>query len=260
MHGTRERRTTPRATNCWAGSVADRGEEIMRLIVALLLMMLMVSPSAAATVAPVSDATLRDGASAIVHGVVTDVVTAEEAGQPATVITIRPIERVKGLPTGDLVLHQLGGTLPNGRFLKVFGAPQYVRGSEALVFAIKRPDGTYQTSEMFLGHFDVKVDTAGVKFAVPATPPDASIAGAIQTSPRGLARFIRELKKQPPAGPSVPSGALRDVVDPTLVGPQPFNLSLNTRWDNGATVGWNVNGAINGVADGGIANLQAAIN
>ena len=52
-----------------------------------------------------------------------------------------------------------------------------------LVFAIERADGDYQTAELLLGKFDIKVDEAGASFAVPAFAGKARVSG-----PRARAR------------------------------------------------------------------------
>ncbi len=81
---------------------------------------------------------------------------------------VEPIEVLKGSLRGPLILHQLGGQLPDGRSFKLWGAPEYVPGREVIVFAIARVQGEYQTSEMLLGKFEVQNDERGVAFAVPA--------------------------------------------------------------------------------------------
>ena len=73
----------------------------------------------------------------------------------------------------DLVLHQLGGTLPDGRFFKLWGRPEYQAGHEVIVFAIARPEGDYQTAELLLGKFEVQQDEQGRSFAVPSLVADA---------------------------------------------------------------------------------------
>jgi hypothetical protein len=118
---------------------------------------------------PVSDAALRARADAIVQGVVVSTrVTADARGRPETITVIRPIDVLKGRVDGDLVLHQLGGRLPEGGGLDFPGSPQYTPGTQVLVFAIARAEGDYQTAEMLLGKFEIDRDASGTLFAVPA--------------------------------------------------------------------------------------------
>ena len=79
----------------------------------------------------------------IVHGVVVANQVGEDAlGRPETITIITPLEVLKGHVSGALVLHQLGGELPDGRFFKLWGRPEYEAGHEVVVFAIARPEGT----------------------------------------------------------------------------------------------------------------------
>jgi hypothetical protein len=84
---------------------------------------------------------------------------------------------LKGHVSGALVLHQLGGELPDGRFFKLWGRPEYAAGHEVVVFAIARAEGDYQTAELVLGKFEVQQDQRGVSFAVPALVADAPCPG-----------------------------------------------------------------------------------
>src|SRR6202030_1494938 len=88
---------------------------------------------------------------------------------------IEPLAVLKGQLAGSLVIHQLGGTLPDGRFFKLWGRPEYAAGHEVVVFAIARAEGDYQTAELVLGKFEVQQDERGVSFAVPALVADAPV-------------------------------------------------------------------------------------
>jgi hypothetical protein len=125
-------------------------------------------PLLGTSVIPISDAELYQRADVIVHGVVlTSDVTVDDLGRPETVTVIEPMAVLKGRLAGSLVLHQLGGTLPDGRFFKLWGRPEYAPGREVVVFAIARPQGEYQTAELLLGKFEVWQDETGKLFAVP---------------------------------------------------------------------------------------------
>ena len=125
-------------------------------------------PLLATSVIPISNAELYQRADVIVHGVVlSSDVTVNDLGIPETVTVIEPMAVLKGRLAGSLVLHQLGGTLPDGRFFKLWGRPEYAPGREVVVFAIARPQGEYQTAELMLGKFEVWQDETGKLFAVP---------------------------------------------------------------------------------------------
>src|SRR6202043_3928125 len=88
---------------------------------------------------PISDAELSRRADVVVHGIViSSVVKADRLGRPETVSVIAPLSVLKGTLKGALIIHQLGGQLPDGRFFQMWGRPEYVPGSEVIVFAIAR--------------------------------------------------------------------------------------------------------------------------
>ena len=172
----------------------------------LLIGGITVERGSATTVIPIADQDLQTRADVIVHGVVvSNWVEESSTGQPVTVSVIAPIETVKGHLGGDLVLRQLGGMLPDGRFLTISGRPEYGAGDEVVVFAVERPDGDHQTAELLMGKFDVQYDAAGVAFAVPAlatVPAGVSVLGspsglAMATAPRELAEFLRRPARIP---------------------------------------------------------------
>ena len=120
----------------------------------------------ATSVIPISDAELYRRADLVLHGIVLSSEVAEDRlGRPETISVIRPLATFKGGVSGDLVIHQLGGTLPDGRFFKMWGAPEYKPGREVVVFAIARPGGDFETAEMLLGKFEVSQDEAGNRYA-----------------------------------------------------------------------------------------------
>lgn len=123
---------------------------------------------AATTVIPIADRELYRRADVVVHGIVVSSETVEaEDGWPETVTFVQPLAVWKGSLSGDLVLRQAGGTLPDGRFFRLWGRPEYRVGDEVVVFAIAREQGDFQTAEMQLGKFTVASDDSGVLFAVP---------------------------------------------------------------------------------------------
>ena len=144
---------------------------------AALFIFLSALPLRATSVIPISDQELYRRADVVVHGIVeTSDVSVDGQGRPETVTVILPLSVLKGSLPGSLVLHQLGGTLPDTRFLKIWGRPEYVPGREVVVFAIRHESGEYQTAELFLGQFEVSQDSMGRRFAVSSVPWPGSSA------------------------------------------------------------------------------------
>ncbi len=231
----------------------------------------------ATTVIPITDQELYSRATVVVHGVVeTTDVSVDEQGRPETLTVIRPISVLKGQLTGSLVLHQLGGMLPDERFLKIWGQPEYVPGREVVVFALARREGEYQTAELLLGKYEVRQDEAGAKFAVPdltiATRDGVSVVRASaaggsepdsESAPRPLAQFLENVRagRLSAAVTARPSGALT-AVQRTTAKRTTFWANWNTgtfyRWSNGATALWTTQNTAN-ITGGGAAEALAAL-
>jgi hypothetical protein len=230
----------------------------------LLIGGITVERGSATTVIPIADQDLQTRADVIVHGVVVSNWVEESSnGQPVTVTVIAPLETVKGQLGGDLVLRHLGGTLPDGRFLKISGRPEYGSGDEVVVFAVERPDGDHQTAELLLGKFEVQYDETGGAFAVPSLAtarPGVSVLGSpsgltLATAPRELAEFLRALRGSPGAAHPTsivgPQGVLPSIVAPAAA-------STRVRWNNGATAVWTLEGRTNNTGGGLIEAAPAA--
>jgi len=154
-----------------------------RLLVLLLVvgaLALAAGSVSATSIVPVTTRELVARADVIVHGVVVGSHVGEDAlGRPETVTIITPFAVLKGHVSGALVLHQLGGELPDGRFFKLWGRPEYAAGHEVIVFAIARAEGDHQTAELLLGKYAVQQDERGVSFAVPALVADAPVQAMV---------------------------------------------------------------------------------
>lgn len=246
------------------------------------LLGLLISGSLLATsVIPISDTELYRRADVVVHGIVRSGGVGEDRwGGPETVSVIQPLSVLKGTLVGDLVLHQAGGVLPDGRFFQLWGRPEYRAGGEVVVFAIARPDGDFQTAEMLLGKFEVWEDREGTRFAMPglAVGDGAGVTvkprlhGNLEESPdeierasrspRELARFTDFLRggAAAPMFPGrAPQGELRPVVHPGERGFQKLwgNISSLWRW-NPPTGIWTLNGVAN-MTGGGVAEALGAL-
>jgi hypothetical protein len=251
----------------------------IRLCFLLVAGTLLSSLLSATSIVPLSDRELHSRADVVLRGVVVSNRVAQDAfGRPETITVIAPLELLKGDVSGQLVLHQLGGRLADGRFFQLWGRPEYQPGHEVVVFAIARPEGDFQTAEMLLGKFEVQKDEAGEIFAVPAfvadspsgvtvrkrakDAPDAD--GTEMFAPRGLEKFLRSLGKpagDQPAPSAEPRGELRSVIhsEYALRGVRPAwdNYSGLWRWNNGATAVWTIDGQAN-ISGGGGAEATGA--
>ena len=263
-------------------------------IVVCLLLSIFPASLPATSIVPITDSELRARADVVVYGIVqSSEVTVDEQGRPETLTFIEPISVLKGRLSGSLVLHQLGGILPDGRFLKMWGRPEYVPGREVIVFAIARPEGEYQTAEMMLGKFEVREDSTGARFAVPDltigsrsgldvyTPrprkaeqavsrlgvisrEDPGMALDSESGPRALARFLEDLRTGHFGGtatlPTV-NGELLPVVHRDSASKVPqwgYISNILFRYTNGATNAWTISGTAN-VTGGGTAEALAAL-
>jgi len=237
----------------------------------------------ATTIVPISDRELFLRADVVVRGIVVSTDVAPDGlGRPETVTVITPLEVLKGRVASVLVLHQLGGKLPDGRFFKLWGRPEYRRGHEVVVFAVARPEGDYQTAELVLGKFEIQKDEAGQVFAVPGLVADAPAGvtvsrrakdasgggdndpGGDLSAPRELDAFLRALRRptlQEPAVSTAPRGAMRSVIhgEEAGLGARPEWVdSAPSRWDNGAIAVWTLDGQAN-ITGGGIAEATGAV-
>jgi hypothetical protein len=220
---------------------------------------------------PISDAELSRRADVIVHGIViSSVVKADRLGRPETVSVIAPVSVLKGTLKGTLILHQLGGQLPDGRFFQMWGRPEYVPGSEVIVFAIARRGGDFETAEMLLGKFEVWSDEEGNRYAIPALsigrhPGVDVVAREGNGRPRDLQRFLTFLEGRAPsrAITASPRGKLEPVrhADSASRAPRPLWGNINDslwRWNNNATAVWSLNGTAN-IDGGGVAEATGAL-
>ena len=261
--------------------------------VGLLALACLAMPSAllfATSVIPITDQELYRRADVVVHGIVeTSDVSVDSQGRPETVSIIQPISVLKGSLTGSLVLHQLGGTLPDTRYVKIWGRPEYVPGREVVVFAIRHESGEYQTAELLLGQFEVSQDAMGRRFAVSslaaAVRPGVTVVrpsrralellesretGAepadldSESGPRDLAAFLGFLKsaaRQPMVSRPSPAGALTPVEHKSQSGKRPLWGMINNsfwRWNNNATATWTLVNTAN-MTGGGVAEATGAL-
>jgi hypothetical protein len=131
--------------------------------------------SLATTVRVPSDVDMVVGARAIIRGKVLSVGSAidENDNRIYTYITVRVNEVLKGqITTRRIVLKELGGAVDD-RITVVYGSPRFTRGEKVLLYLDTRPDGSLKTHQMFLGKFNITLDSnTGQEFAVRSTPDE----------------------------------------------------------------------------------------
>ncbi len=229
----------------------------------------------ATTLLPLSDQQLKVRSAVIVEGVVLRLDSFESSrGLPETQATIRVLHLFKGRLAGDLVVRDRGGALPDGRWLKIYGRPEYVVGRRVIVFAIPHPDGQYQTAEFTLGKFEIWKDGSGTRFlardlltrareGVHFLTPMLTAAEDTLRDYDAFRRMLVSSRGEPlsPA-PARPKGALAPETDPAVPGVRPMWADWGAtryRWANGASTSWILSSTANLITGGGYAEARSAI-
>jgi len=120
-----------------------------------LSLFLLASSAWATTYKMMPDSALVDQAKAVVDVKVIGVDSAPVVdGAPSTDYLVEVNRVVKGDLSGStLVVRVPGGINPQGLGLKIWGAPQFTEGENALLFLNPAKDGTYRIVHMMLGAF-----------------------------------------------------------------------------------------------------------
>ncbi len=128
-----------------------------RLAPLLLLLPLALCPrwASATTYRMMSDAALTDQAQAVVEIKVVGVDSAPLIdGPPATDYLVDVSRVLKGDLSGSTVVVRVpGGVNPLGLGLKIWGAPRFSEGEDAILFLRAAQDGTYRIVHLMLGAF-----------------------------------------------------------------------------------------------------------
>jgi PKD repeat protein len=275
-HRARESRATPEVRVC---SLAANRTPIRPGILSLLFfltLLFLATALSATTLLPLSDQKLRARSTVIVEGVVLRVDAYESSrGLPETQATIRPVQVLKGRVSGDLVVRDRGGLLPDGRWLKMFGRPEYVVGRRVVVFAVPHPDGEYQTAEFTLGKFEVWRDSSGRRFLARdlltrsregiefLTTSLAPGRDSLRDYDAFLAMLRAPRTDREPLEPPRPNGRLAPVEEAGTRGLRPLWADWGGtlyRWSNGAGVSWILSSTANLITGGGYAEARAAIS
>ncbi len=154
---------------------------------AAFLLLATASTALATTYVPMSDANLADQAAAVARVKVIAVEPGPANRTPATDYLVEVDELVQGyLPGSTVVVRVPGGVRMDGVGLKIWGAPEFQPGEEALLFLQPEADGTYGVLHLMLGAFHARRSGAA-KLAV------QDLAEAHALSGSGEGNGVRDL-------------------------------------------------------------------
>ena len=239
------------------------------LVLSLLALafVLAAGPVRATTYMMMPDSALADQAAAVLDVKVLGVDSAPVVDGPPSTDYLVEVNRVlKGDISGStLVVRVPGGVNPEGLGLKVWGAPQFAPGENALLFLAPAKDGTYHILHLMLGAFHRRtVDGQAVALR------DLSEAHEIANKSdvvRDFNRFSDWLADR--AGGLRHEGGYVLSTAKSLIDPKFVLLTTSNgtpmrwfRFDNGQSVDWKVNsGGQPGLGlDSTIQAFQAALN
>jgi hypothetical protein len=248
----------------------------LRLVLPILaLPLLLRQPAAATTYMMMPDSALADQASTVVDVKVVDVSGAPLAGQPATDYLVEVNRVLKGSLSGSTVVVRVpGGVDPEGLGLKIFGAPEFAAGEEALLFLRPAQDGTYRILHLMLGAFHQRtVDGRSVALRDLSGAHDAGAKSQAEDgvdTVRDFSRFSDWVADRAAGAKSEGSYVLGNAKSLLQSLPEKYTFlstddGIPIRWfrfDNGQTVQWKVNSAGQpGLGlDATIQAFQAALN
>lgn len=232
-----------------------------RIVVSTLLLLSSVAADAT-TYKMMSDSHLADSAAAIAQARVISVEPSPIAGMPSTDYLVEVEKLVKGfVPGSTLVVRVPGGVGTAGLGLKIWGAPTFRVGEQALLFlAPHSEDGTYRVVQMMLGAFHV-VEQGGRRFAIRDLSEATEVTAHSGTSglqegsdrARDLGGFVRWLEDRA-AGRQPTANYLAAPNAGALEGNFTFLLpddGIAIRWfrfDTGLSVRWRIHqGAQGGI-------------
>ncbi|HEX3555423.1 MAG TPA: matrixin family metalloprotease [Thermoanaerobaculia bacterium] len=217
------------------------------LALPLLALVLAAGPLRATTFMMMPDSALADQAKAVLDVKVLGVDSAPVVDGPPSTDYLVEVNRVlKGDIAGStLVVRVPGGVNPEGLGLKIWGAPQFTPGENALLFVAPAKDGTYHILHLMLGAFHrrtIEGQTVALR--------DLSEAHEINDKEdvvRDFSRFSDWIADRA-AGVRHQGGYVltaKALIDPKFV-LMTFNDGNPIRWfrfDDGQSVEWKVNSA-----------------
>jgi hypothetical protein len=221
----------------------------MTAAAAVLLLLAAAVPAAATTYVPMSDSSLADQAAAVARVRVVQAEPGPANRVPAIDYLVEVDDVVQGyLPGSTIVVRVPGGVRADGVGLRIWGAPAFQAGEEALLFLTPGADGTFGIVHLMLGAFHAR--TAGGVALAEQDLADAHRlgAGGVDKAVRDLDRFAAwladraaGLERDPDYWIEPPAAGLRRAEKSYTLLPTPDNVP--TRWfafDSGKSVGWSV--------------------
>ena len=151
------------------------------------------APGSATTYVMVPDQALADQAPVIAEVRVLSTEPSMATGAPMT----EYVMAVEGVHQGEVIASPLtvrviGGELPDGTGLQVYGAPRFVAGQRALLFLKPMDDGAYRILHFMMGAFHL-VEVEGQEYAVRHLSDATEVAvpgkAQVERGPRRLDLF-----------------------------------------------------------------------
>ena len=246
-----------------------------RLLPLLALPFLFRQPATATTYQMMSDSALADQAPVVVEARISSVSSAPLIGQPATDYLVEVNRVLKGdLPGSTVMVRVPGGLDPQGLGLKIWGAPRFAEGENAILFLGPAKDGTYRILHLMLGAFHER--TVGGRTVALRDLSEAHEIGAKSTAGEGtdpvrdFSRFSDWISDRAARVPNAGDYVLKNVKAALSSLPEKFaffaaedgNPIRWYRFDSGQSVEWKVNAAGQpGLGlDATIAAFQVALN
>lgn len=236
----------------------------------LVVLAFSAAAASATTIVPMLDSALADQARLIVVAE-TEGILPVVAERPTTDYLMR-VERVlKGtVDSSALVVRVLGGTDPEGRELRIYGAPRFAVGEQALLFLSPAADGTWRIQQFMQGAFH-RARAAGREVAyrdesevvrLEAPTPDER-----QTVARDFGLFTQWIADRAAGESRRPDYFFRPDPQGYRALTESFtyfqSAGLNLRWfsfDSGGAVPWKAHrDGQPGLASGGFAEFQRAL-
>jgi hypothetical protein len=216
---------------------------------AALLLLFAAAPAAATSYVPVSDRDLAGQAAAVARVTVVQAEPGPADRAPVTDYLVEVDEVVQGyVPGSTIVVRVPGGVRADGVGLRIWGAPAFQAGEEALLFLSPGADGTFGILHLMLGVFHAR-RAGGVALA------EQDLADAHRLGAAGVDKAVRDLDRFAAWLADRAAGLERDPdywIEPPTAGrraadksytllPTPDNVP--TRWfafDSGKSVAWSV--------------------
>ncbi len=243
------------------------------VLAAALLSLLTASVSPALVYRLADDVTLADQADVIMQGRVVDRAVVDRDGKIVTMYAVAPQDVIKGTVVGSVIgVEVLGGQLPDGRFLHLFGSPSFELDQDVLLFLRARDNGRFRILHVFQGAFYAVATDAGPAWFRPIdetalrvpTKGTGAYAKADQVRDGGL--FTAWLRDRVVGSPRasdyfIPAGSAAGVVEKfTLIDLEQNEVFVRWfRFDRDERVNWFRDEAGQpGSSDGGASAFAAA--